>query len=84
VTGATVNTVHGHEPSIEALAERSHADVETMEGAGFFYACFTAGVPCAQVRAVSNYVERRNRAAWKLPEAIAALNDTAIALLETL
>lgn len=84
VTGATVNTVHGHEPSIAALAERGYADVETMEGAAFFYACFTAGVPCAQVRAISNYVERRNRAAWKLPEAIAALNATAVALVDGL
>lgn len=84
VTGATVNTVHGHEPSIAALAERGHADVESMEGAAFFYACLLAGVPCAQVRAVSNYVERRNRAAWKLPEAIEALNSTAVALLEGL
>ncbi len=84
VTGATVNTVHGHEPSIAALAERGHADVESMEGAAFFYACFMAGVPCAQVRAISNYVERRNRAAWKLPEAVEALNATAVTLLETL
>lgn len=82
VTGVTVNTVHGHEPSIAALAERGHADVESMEGAAFFYACFVAGVPCAQVRAISNYVERRNRAAWKLPDAIAALNMTAGMLLE--
>jgi futalosine hydrolase len=84
VTGVTVNTVHGHEPSIAALAERCHADVETMEGAAFFYACFVAGVPCAQVRAISNYVERRNRAAWKLPEAIEALNHTAVTLVEAL
>lgn len=55
-----------------------------MEGAAFFYACLSAGVPCAQVRAVSNYVERRNRAAWKLGDAIAALAVTGRALLEAL
>ena len=37
-----------------------------MEGAAFMYACLIAGVPFAQVRAVSNRVERRNRAAWDL------------------
>ena len=84
VTGATVNTVHGHEPSIAALLERCNADVESMEGAAFLYACLTAGIPCAQVRAISNYVERRNRAAWKLPEAIAALNAAALAIVEGL
>ncbi|MGE0392608.1 MAG: futalosine hydrolase [Vicinamibacterales bacterium] len=84
VTGVTVNTVHGHEPTIAALAERCHADVETMEGAAFFFACFVAGVPCAQIRAISNYVERRNRAAWKLPEAIEALNRTAVTVVGAL
>jgi hypothetical protein len=29
-------------------------------------------------------VERRNRAAWKLPEAIAALTDTTLTLIEQL
>jgi len=84
VTGVTVNTVHGHEPSIEALAERGHADVESMEGAAFLYACLLARVPCAQVRAISNYVERRNRAAWKLTDAIAALHTVAGAVVEAL
>ena len=41
-------------------------------------------VPCAQVRAVSNYVERRNRAAWKMGEAIDSLNATGLAILEAL
>jgi futalosine hydrolase len=84
VTGVTVNTVHGHEPTIAALLERGHADVESMEGAALLYACLLQGVPCAQVRAVSNYVERRNRAAWKMGEAIDALNATGLAILEGL
>ena len=33
-----------------------------MEGAAFLYVCAMQGVPHAQVRAVSNMVERRNRA----------------------
>ena len=84
VSGVTVNTVHGSEASIAALLERSHPDVESMEGAAFLYACLVAGVPCAQVRAVSNYVERRNRAAWKMGEAIDALTATGLAILESL
>ena len=32
-----------------------------MEGAGFMYACLIHGLPFAQVRAVSNIVETRNR-----------------------
>jgi futalosine hydrolase len=83
VNGITVNTVHGHEPSIARVVERfDHPVVETMEGAAFMYACLVSGVRFAQVRAVSNMVEKRNRAAWKLTEAVAALNDVALRLVE--
>ena len=58
-------------------------DVESMEGAAFMYACLIHGVPFAQVRAVSNMVERRNRAAWKLTEAIANLGTVARQILES-
>lgn len=82
VTGITVNTVHGHGPSIAAVVERLQPDVESMEGAAFMYAALAHGVPFAQVRVVSNIVERRNRAAWKLPESIAELGRTTLAILE--
>lgn len=81
VSGITVNTVHGDAASIAAVVDRCHPHVESMEGAAFMYACLIAGVPFAQIRAVSNYVERRNRAAWALPEAIAALGRTATAVI---
>ena len=37
-------------------------------------ACQNAGVPCVQLRAISNYVERRNKLAWDIPLAIQNLN----------
>jgi len=52
-----------------------------MEGAAFMYACLIAGVPFAQVRAVSNRVERRNRAAWDLAGAIENLGRVSLKLL---
>ena len=82
VNGITVNTVHGNEDSIARVVERVKPDVESMEGAAFMYACLTSGVRFAQVRAVSNMVEKRNRAAWKLTEAVSALNDVALRLIE--
>lgn len=84
VDGITVNTAHGHEPSIRRVVERFRPDVESMEGAAFFYACFMAGVPCAQVRAVSNRVERRDRSAWALDEAVSSLSGVATRLLDEL
>ena len=82
VRGITVNTVHGDERSIATVTRRFHPQVETMEGAAFMYACLVADVLFAQVRAVSNVVERRNRESWRLAEAIANLNTTARAILE--
>lgn len=82
VTGITVNTVHGNAHSIARVVERFTPDVETMEGAAFMYACLVSGGRFAQVRAVSNMVEKRNRGAWKLTEAVAALNDVGLRLIE--
>jgi futalosine hydrolase len=81
-TAATVNTVHGNEASIKKVQTRLNAQIESMEGAAFFYACHEAGVPCIQIRAVSNYVEKRNRDNWQIGLAVKNLNTFAGELLE--
>jgi futalosine hydrolase len=81
-TAITVNTVHGHETSIKKLTGRLQPQLESMEGAAFFYACKQAGVPCLQIRAVSNYVEKRNPDAWQIGLAIKNLNSFALRFLE--
>jgi futalosine hydrolase len=83
VDGITVNAVHGNASSIACVRARFNPDVESMEGAAFMYSCLVHRVPFAQVRAVSNIVERRNRAAWKLEEAIASLSAAARLLVES-
>jgi futalosine hydrolase len=83
-SGITVSTAHGRDESIERMRALFNPDVESMEGAAFMYTCLTFDQPFAQVRAVSNVVERRNRAAWKLSEAIHALCDTTLRILEHL
>ena len=82
VRGITVNTVHGSERSIVAVNERFQPQVESMEGAAFMYSCLNHGPAFAQVRAVSNMVERRNRAAWSLATAIQVLGQTAQRILD--
>jgi futalosine hydrolase len=82
VAGITVNTVHGSNNSIAAITERFSPQVESMEGAAFMTTCLMHQVPFAQIRAVSNIVERRNRDAWKMAEAIVNLNATALRILE--
>ena len=75
VNAITVNTVHGNERSIAAVMERFRPEVESMEGAAFMSACLISNVTFAQVRAVSNIVERRNRGAWRVAEAIEQLAE---------
>lgn len=82
VSAITVNKVHGHELSIARAIARFNPQIESMEGAAFFYACNQSGVHCIQIRAISNYVERRNREKWNIGLAINNLNDTIINLLE--
>jgi futalosine hydrolase len=84
VTGITVNTVHGNEASIANIAKSLNPQLESMEGAAFFYACQQMNIPCLQIRAVSNYVEKRNRDNWKIGLAIKNLNNFAIELISTL
>ena len=82
VAGITVNTVHGNEGSIAAVTARFRPQVESMEGAAFMYACMIRSVSFAQVRAVSNVVEPRNRAAWAMSDAIRNLGVTALRILD--
>jgi futalosine hydrolase len=83
-TAITVNTVHGNEASIQKIQQRLNAQIESMEGAAFLYACREAGVPSVQIRAVSNYVEKRNRDVWQIGLAVKNLNTFAARLLESL
>jgi futalosine hydrolase len=82
VRGITVNTVHGRDSSIAAVRQQCDPQVETMEGAAFMYACLIRGTPFAEIRAVSNVVEKRNRAAWKMAEAIGNLNAAALGIID--
>lgn len=74
VRGITVNTVHGEVKSIRKVLNKFDPDIESMEGAAFFLACGLEKVPCIQVRAISNYVEKRNREKWQMGLAIKNLN----------
>ena len=75
VSGITVNTVHGNNHSINQIIKRLNPDIETMEGAACMIACKNMGVPCVQIRSISNYIEERNKSNWKIDFAIENLNS---------
>ena len=72
--GITVNTASGSAELIKKWENIYNPDIETMEGAAFFFVCMSNQVPCIQVRSVSNMVEPRNRDEWKTDLALGSLN----------
>ncbi|WP_328937971.1 futalosine hydrolase [Streptomyces tauricus] len=80
VTGArqgsvlTVSTVTGSAArAVELRRRHPRALAEAMEGFGVAEAASAHGVPVLEIRAVSNPVGPRDRAAWRIGEALAAL-----------
>ena len=55
------------------MANRYRAELENMEGFAVAYACARAGVPCVEIRAVSNKVGPRAADEKDFPGALAAL-----------
>ncbi len=81
VSGITVNTVHGKDESIKKTTQQFNPDVESMEGAAFFRSCSGLSTNHLQIRAISNYVEKRDKSKWNMPLAINNLNETAIKII---
>jgi futalosine hydrolase len=72
----TVSTVTGTADRAAALrARHPRALAEAMEGFGVAEAAAVHGVPVLELRAVSNPVGPRDRAAWRIGEALDALAE---------
>jgi futalosine hydrolase len=76
VTGAvlTVSTVTGTAGrTAELLARHPDAAAECMEGYGVATAATMANIPYVEIRAISNAVGPRDRASWRIGEAMDVL-----------
>ncbi|WP_455351473.1 futalosine hydrolase [Streptomyces sp. SYSU K217416] len=72
----TVSTVTGTAARAAELAARHpRAGAEAMEGFGVAEAAAVHSVPVLEIRAVSNTVGPRDRAAWRIGDALAALTE---------
>jgi futalosine hydrolase len=81
----TVSTVTGTAESTRAMHGR-HPDAlaEAMEGFGVASAASQAGVPFLELRTISNLVGPRDRDAWRLGDAMQALQSAAAMLTAAL
>ncbi len=83
VNAVTVNTV-GDDPTVaDRYMDLYNAEIESMEGAAFHYACLVEKIPFLQVRSISNRVGERLKSAWKIEEAVNNLNEELYEILKT-
>ncbi len=59
-------------------------EVEAMEGFGVLRAAALAGVPALELRAISNAVDERDRARWRVAEALDVLGPAVARLVDEL
>jgi futalosine hydrolase len=77
----TVSTVTGTRTRAAELTTRHpRALAEGMEGYGVGIAAVLASAPFAEIRAISNPVGPRDRASWRIDEALTALTSAARAV----
>ncbi|GAH30345.1 unnamed protein product, partial [marine sediment metagenome] len=79
VSGITVNCVSGNNETISLYHNKFKPDIESMEGAAFFYICIMENIPFIELRGISNFVEERNKKLWDVKLAVNSSNE---ALLE--
>jgi futalosine hydrolase len=70
VKAVTVNMASGSVQTIEKIKNKYNPDIETMEGATFFYICAMKKLPFLALRAISNKVEPRDKTNWNVPLAL--------------
>ncbi|HBX22925.1 MAG TPA: futalosine hydrolase [Desulfotomaculum sp.] len=81
----TVSTVTGTAKSAAKLAARvPGAIAEAMEGYGVALAAHDYGIPALELRGISNLVGPRDRAAWRIEEALEVLESASAVLAEVL
>jgi futalosine hydrolase len=81
----SVSTVTGTVATAMELAWRvPGAAAEAMEGYGVAIAAGLRGVPVLEIRAISNPIGPRDRAAWSIDEALKALESASSVLEEVL
>lgn len=75
VRAITVNTATGSDATRNRLVKKFNPDIETMEGATFFYICSREKIHFLALRAVSNMVEIRNKNNWNIKLALSNLAE---------
>lgn len=71
--GVTVQTFSGNPQKVETVHSKFAPQIESMEGAAFYYVCIWEHLPAIELRSISNEVGERDRAKWDASKALKAL-----------
>lgn len=81
----TLSTVTGTDKSLKRLMQRfPEAGAEAMEGYGVATAAELKGIPCMEIRSISNLIGPRDREAWRIKDALDSLRTVSSILKEVL
>jgi futalosine hydrolase len=80
-SGLSVNLLTDSKEKIEIRKAKYGADVESMEGAAFFYSCLMQKIPFVSIKSISNYVGETDKNNWKINKAVENINNTIIQIL---
>lgn len=75
VSGLSVNCCTGTAAMAVERVQNFDVDVESMEGASCFSICSVFGMPCCEIRAVSNFASDRDKSTWRIKDALVALQS---------
>ena len=71
--GVTVQTFSGNPQKVETVYSKFSPQIESMEGAAFYYVCIWEHLPALELRSISNEVGERDRTKWDASKALKAL-----------
>ncbi len=83
VISITSDTIHGEENTINWIKNKYKPDIESMEGGAISFCCSKLKIPFIQIRAISNYVEKRDKTRWDIDLACNNLNNWLIQYFDT-
>ena len=84
VKAITLNTLYTDPKWIAILRDKYSPEIESMNGAAFFYVCLAEKVPFLQIRAISHFVEIRRIENWNIPSALQNLSGSLLSIIEEL
>ncbi|MCP9750227.1 futalosine hydrolase [Ferruginibacter sp. HRS2-29] len=84
VTGITVNKVSDEAFQAETFLYKFSPDIESMEGAALHFVCLQENIPFLQLRSISNVVGERDKAKWKIRDAVVNLNAVLSTMVNSL